>query len=53
MFTISVISNLVVIWRCTLCADDVTKEAEGVLAKLAFVSVWGDTGCLEALKSLQ
>ena len=38
------------IWGYTICADDVTKEAEGALAKLTFLTVQGDTGCLEALK---
>ena len=42
--------TLLGVWGYTVCADDVTKETEGALAKLTFLLVQGDSGCLEALK---
>ena len=42
--------DLVSVWENTVCADNVTKEVEGTLAKLALLLVQGDTGCLESLE---
>ena len=42
--------DLVRVWGNTVCADNVTKEVEGTLAKLALLLVQGDTSCLESLE---
>ena len=37
------------VWRDVVCTDDVTKEIEGTLAKLALLLVQGDSGSLKSL----
>ena len=44
--------DLIRVWGNTVCTNNMTKEVEGTLAKLALLDllVQGDSGCLESLE---